>query len=164
MSLEKVFYTLAQTPLGEILMTSDGESLTGLYFSKQKHRPTRTPTWKKDPSLPLFKKTHTQVCEYMSQVRTEFDLPTRVITGTPFQQKVWKVLSQISFGTTKSYSEMARAIKAPRSVRAVGSAIGRNPLTLIIPCHRVIGSDGSLRGFAGGLKRKQALLDLERII
>lgn len=109
---------------------------------------------------PLVRAAQQQIKEYFEKQRTSFDLPI-AYTGTPFQQQVWQTLQQIGHGTTHSYAQIAHKIGNPKAVRAVGTAIGANPLPIIIPCHRVIGSNGSLRGFAGGLNTKKLLLQLE---
>lgn len=153
-------YTTVESPLGQVLMTADGQALTGLYFVGQKHQPQPSPGWKVHSGLELFKDAHVQFLEYLGGKRRDFDLPTTLV-GTPFQVRVWRAIGSIPFGSTLSYRELAERAGKPRAVRAVGAAVGRNPLTIIIPCHRVVGSNGSLTGYAGGLKRKQALLNLE---
>ena len=153
-------YTTVESALGTVLMTSDGRALTGLYFVGQKYQPQPASGWKARPGLKLFKDAHVQFIEYLGGKRQNFDLPINLL-GTPFQVRVWHAIASIPFGSTLSYREVAERAGSPKAVRAVGAAVGRNPLTIIIPCHRVVGSNGSLTGYAGGLKRKQALLNLE---
>lgn len=153
-------YANIESPLGRILLVSDGTTLTGVYFSGQKYEPVPGPDWQPDPDLNVLKTGGLQLLEYFAGDRRIFNLPVR-LCGTPFQRKVWDAISEIPLGETKTYGELARRIDRITAVRAVGAAVGRNPLTVIIPCHRVIGSDGSLTGYAGGLERKRALLALE---
>ena len=152
------------SPLGEILLVSDGETLSGLYFEGQKYIPA-LPEAEKDPSLPVFKSARAWLARYFAGEKPEADLPLRA-AGTAFQRAVWDLLKEIPYGTTATYGELAKRLAArrgrPCSARAVGAAVGRNPISLIVPCHRVLGADGSLTGYAGGLARKRALLRLER--
>jgi methylated-DNA-[protein]-cysteine S-methyltransferase len=149
------------SPLGRIMLTSDGANLTGLHFEGEKYFPRIEADWVESPSLPALLRTAGEVHDYFAGKRTAFGVPLK-LQGTPFQQRVWQALRGIACGTTVSYGEIARWLGAPRSVRAVGAAIGRNPISIIVPCHRVVGSGGALTGYAGGLDRKQALLELER--
>lgn len=153
-------YTYVDSPLGRILLTGDGSSLTGVYFLGQKYEAVPHDDWKEDRDSALFLKAGTQLSEYFAGERTTFELPLAP-AGTPFQQDVWRELSRIACGTTVTYGSVAKAVGAVSSVRAVGAAVGRNPISIIIPCHRVLGSDGSLTGYAGGLERKRKLLALE---
>ena len=116
------------------------------------------------PNHPVLNQARLQLEEYFAKERTVFDLPLDLGNGTLFQCSVWQQLVPISFGRTCSYGDIARAIANPRAVRAVGGAIGRNPISIIVPCHRVIGSNGSLTGFSGGMHRKIALLELEGVL
>lgn len=152
---ETTFYTTMPSPLGELLLTSDGTHLTGLFMTPHQHGPTRSPTWKRDDAC--LAEARRQLEEYFAGKRTTFDLPLAP-TGTAFQQRVWKALREVPFGKTASYGDIARRIGNPKGVRAVGLANGRNPISIVVPCHRVIGSDGSLTGYGGGLDRKQWLL------
>jgi len=153
-------YTEIDSPLGAILLVSDGEALTGFYFVGQKYAPPTTDPWKRNPRLKLFHDVRTQTKAYLSGRLKTFDLPIR-FEGTPFQRRVWGAIAAIPFGTTLSYSALAESIDAPSSMRAVGAATGRNPISLIVPCHRVVGRSGALTGYAGGLDRKRALLNFE---
>jgi methylated-DNA-[protein]-cysteine S-methyltransferase len=156
------YYTHVESPLGKLLMTSDGENMTGLSMPDQKHAPEINPEWTKDAAVPIFSRATAQLGEYFSGQRTNFDLPL-ALQGTDFQRSVWAALRTIPFGSTLSYSDLALRVGNARAVRAVGLANGRNPIAVIVPCHRVIGVDGSLTGYAGGLDRKQRLLSLEAI-
>jgi methylated-DNA-[protein]-cysteine S-methyltransferase len=155
------YYTYINSTLGKALLLSDGKSLTGFYLDKQKYFPKIEKTWERDDDLKLFQQTEKQITQYLAGKKQAFDLPCTFVQGTEFQQKVWKAIAKIPFGKTQSYREIAENIKSPKSVRAVGTATGRNPISIVIPCHRVIGSDGSLTGYAGGLTRKKSLLKLE---
>lgn len=154
------FTTRFHSPLGVIVLTSDGTSLTGLYFEGQKHFPAQAGTWIEDGSLPLFAEAQAQVLAYFAGARRAFDLPLAP-AGTDFQRAVWRQLEAIPYGATCPYGELARRLGRPRAARAVGAAVGRNPISIVVPCHRALGKDGSLTGFAGGLDRKRALLERE---
>jgi len=156
----KQFAQRLDSPLGPMIMVSDGKALTGLYLEGQKHFPKHAGTWIWGEELALFEKAQIQLTEYFAGKRSAFDLPLEP-TGTSFQRQVWKELEALPFGTTASYAEVARRVGRPTATRAVGAAVGRNPLTILVPCHRVLGQDGSLTGFAGGLERKEKLLALE---
>lgn len=156
-------YTDVDTPLGPILLVSDGAALTGFYFIGQKYAPETTALWRRDPGLALFRDVEAQIAAYTSGRLQTFDVPIR-FEGTPFQLRVWQAIAAIPFGTTLSYSALAERIGAPSSMRAVGAATGRNPISLIVPCHRVVGRDGALTGYAGGLDRKRVLLNFESVL
>lgn len=149
------YHTTISSPLGDLLLTSTGHALTGVYLTPHRHGPTAGGDWVRDEAP--FAEARRQLSEYFAGARTVFDLPTAA-TGTPFQQRVWQALCAIPYGHTASYGDIARAIGHPTAVRAVGLANGRNPLSIVVPCHRVIGSDGSLTGYGGGVERKQWLL------
>ncbi|MDX2233100.1 MAG: methylated-DNA--[protein]-cysteine S-methyltransferase [Hyphomonadaceae bacterium] len=146
------------SPVGPLTLVSDGVALTGVYFQKQKHGAAPTATTAPDRVIDAARK---QLDSYFTGRRASFDLPLKP-TGTAFQTRVWAALTKIPYGETRSYGAVAAAIGAPKAVRAVGAANGRNPIPIIIPCHRVIGADGALTGFGGGVARKEWLLDLER--
>jgi methylated-DNA-[protein]-cysteine S-methyltransferase len=148
-------YTTVDSPIGELLLVGDERGLSGLYMHSQRYGPERDPAWRHDPGP--FAGAATQLEEYFAGERTAFELPLAP-SGTPFQQRVWRLLREIPFGETTTYGALARAFGNPRTVRAVGLANGRNPISVIVPCHRVIGADGSLVGFGGGIERKRALL------
>ncbi len=154
------YYTFVKSPLGELLLVSDGVSLTHLAMEKQSHGPKIASDWQKNVVFPLFTQAERQLAEYFAGRRRTFDLPLHA-EGTPFQKKVWAALLTINYGETISYGELARRIGQPKAARAVGLANGRNPLSIFIPCHRVVGKSGSLTGYGGGIDRKKKLLDLE---
>lgn len=150
---------LVDTPLGPVRLARTTNGLAGLWFEGQKHHPgpLRAPLC---PDDPLLHEAAEQLRRYFAGGSASFDLPLD-LQGTPFQRSVWTALLSIPAGRTCSYGELARAIGRPRAVRAVGAAVGRNPASLVVPCHRVLGQDGSLTGYAGGVQRKQSLLSLE---
>ena len=154
-------YAYYQSPLGRILLVENAAALRALSFVGQKYEFRPGPEWTEAPDSALLARVAQQLGEYFDGKRSEFDLPL-TFQGTAFQCRVWRGLSAIPAGATISYRELAAAIGAAGSARAVAAAVGRNPISIVLPCHRVIGSDGSLTGYAGGLERKQALLDLER--
>lgn len=156
-------YTTLDSRLGQILLVSDGSLLTGAYFSGQKYELEPGPGWRPEPDLGILQDASLQLHEYFAGRRRQFDLPLH-LQGTPFQVRVWNALLEIPLGSTVSYGELAGRIKRKDAVRAVGAAVGRNPVSVIVPCHRVIGSGGSLTGYAGGLERKRALLDHEEAV
>ena len=145
-----------QSPIGRLLLTSDGTALTGLHMEVSR-KAQSTEGWKEDRMLAPLSATLQQLAEYFAGTRRNFDLPLRP-QGTVFQQRVWRELIEIPYGQTWSYGELAKRIDNPSASRAVGLANGRNPISILVPCHRVIGADGSLTGYGGGLERKQWLL------
>lgn len=155
------YYTYLESPIGRLLLTSDGASLTGLYMDAHRHGPDVLEGWVHDDQVAPFPAARQQLTDYFAGTLQEFDLPLAA-TGTEFQQKVWQELTKIPFGQTWSYGELARRIGQPTASRAVGLANGRNPISIVVPCHRVIGSNGKLVGYGGGLDRKTWLLRLER--
>ncbi|MBX9719954.1 MAG: methylated-DNA--[protein]-cysteine S-methyltransferase [Candidatus Obscuribacterales bacterium] len=191
------YYTYVDSPIGKLLLRSDGDSLISLYmeledidYTPAMFRPLHAeqgrlginleaavpPTARAssnakmlskvlvnermDESLPVFKKTISQLSEYFFEGRKNFELPLEM-EGTAFQKSVWTELLSIPYGTVRSYGEMARLLGNPAASRAVGLANGRNPISIVVPCHRVIGSNGSLTGYGGGVNRKKFLLNLE---
>jgi len=154
------FYSIFESPVGPLLLMSDAISLIGLHTDNDKHRPVVQPDWVRNDSVAPFAQTVAQLRAYFDGRRTEFDLPLAP-RGTEFQIKVWRELCNIRYGETISYAELARRIGRPTASRAVGHSNARNPISIIVPCHRVIGADNSLTGYAGGLDRKLALLALE---
>ena len=156
----KTVYSTFESPVGPLLLMSDGTSLTGLHTDNDKHRPAMAPDWIHDDNVPPFAQVKAQLRDYFEGRLTEFDLPLAP-QGTAFQMTVWQELRNIPFGETISYAELARRIGRPTASRAVGHSNARNPISIIVPCHRVIGADNSLTGYAGGLDRKRALLALE---
>ncbi len=152
-------YRYASSPIGDILIAGDDEGLRFIGFPEGKGRIEPEAGWTKQATA--FEDVVSQLGEYFAGKRTRFDLKLAP-TGTPFQLAVLNALQQIPYGKTCSYSDIASRIGKPKAVRAVGAANGRNPLPIVIPCHRVIGSNGSLTGFGGGLPVKQYLLGLEQ--
>jgi len=147
-------------PLGEMIVAASDRGITGIWFEGQKHLPDHS-HWAVDESDPLLKEAVAQLGDYFGGRRTSFDLPLDLQAGTPFQQSVWHALLAIPHGTKTTYSTVSREIGAPQAARAVGAAVGRNPVSIVVPCHRVLGAGGALTGYAGGLDRKNALLKLE---
>lgn len=154
-------YAVLATPIGELTLVGDGHALTGCYFGAQRHLPHIESFGVQDDSL--FPVARQQLTEYFEGRRTTFDIPLAPV-GTAFQKRVWEQLRLIPYGETRSYLQISAALGGPTLTRAVGAANGRNPLGVIVPCHRVIGANGSLTGYAGGLSRKQYLLELEGVL
>lgn len=152
-----VYYTFTESPIQQLMLTSDGEALTGLRMVEHRHAPEMTEAWKLDNKAKPFAEAKRQLEAYFKGKLTEFDLPLNM-PGTDFQKTVWQELQKIPFGVTMSYGEMARHIGNPNGARAVGAANGRNPISIIVPCHRLIGSTGKLTDYGGGLARKNWLL------
>jgi methylated-DNA-[protein]-cysteine S-methyltransferase len=155
------------TPLGAITASAENEALTGLWFVGQKYYPARTDTWVLAPDHPVFATLRVWLSHYFSGMES---LPGLRLEpqGTPFQKAVWDILLKIPFGQITTYGEIAKKIAAARglpsmSAQAVGGAVGHNPISILIPCHRVVGSNKSLTGYAGGLDKKKALLLLEHV-
>ena len=153
-----MLYTTFDSPIGELLALGDGRALHGLYMQGGRTAIAVGPDWER--SGELFADVREQLADYFAGGRTAFDLPL-AMTGSPFQRRVWRALQEIPYGETTSYGELARRIGIPSASRAVGVANGHNPVAVIVPCHRVIGADGSLTGYGGGLERKRLLLELE---
>jgi methylated-DNA-[protein]-cysteine S-methyltransferase len=150
-----------ETPLGPMIVAATARGVAGIWFEQQKHLPDCS-AWPYAPHHPVLREAQAQLRAYFAGERTTFDLPLDVQGGTPFQQAVWHALLAIPHGTTTTYREVGERAGRPGAMRAIGAAVGRNPLSIVVPCHRVLGSDGSLTGYAGGLERKRALLQLER--
>jgi methylated-DNA-[protein]-cysteine S-methyltransferase len=150
-------YCHVDSPIGRLLLTSDGDALTGLYMDTPSKSPTLSSGWTEQPSAGPLPEATRQLQEYFTGRRQSFELPLK-LQGTEFQKRVWTQLTKIPFGATWSYGQLAKTLDNPNACRAVGLANGRNPIAVIVPCHRVIGADGSLTGFGGGIPRKQWLL------
>lgn len=152
-----------ESPLGRVLLAATDQGLAGVWFEDQKHFPdlSRVPA---QPGHPTLVAAARQLQQYFAGQRKVFELPLDLRAGTAFQQSVWQALLRIPAGTTASYGALSQQIERPRAVRALGAAVGRNPVSVIVPCHRVLGADGSLTGYAGGLHRKTALLQLEGVL
>jgi len=157
-TLTQVYYTTLESPVGQLLLAGDSTALRGVSFESSKRAATPRPEWKQSKSE--FAQVIRQLEAYFRGELKQFDLPLE-LDGTEFQLRVWNALRAIPYGETISYAQLAERIGNPKAVRAVGLANGSNPIPIIVPCHRVIGSDGSLTGFGGGLCTKQKLLDLE---
>lgn len=151
------------SPLGPMLLAASEAGLAGVWFDQQRHMPDST-GWQQNEQHPVLKSAALQLSEYFAGTRTQFDLPLDWSHGTAFQQSVWRALLSIPRGLTTSYGALSLRCGHATAIRAVGSAIGRNPFTIVVPCHRVLGKDGSLTGYAGGLERKVALLQLEGVL
>jgi methylated-DNA-[protein]-cysteine S-methyltransferase len=156
---DALLHTTIESPVGELLLVGDGERLLGLHMQAGR-RPGHVPPDSRAASEP-FAAAREQLGEYFAGERTEFDLPLAPV-GTAFQQEVWSALREIPYAQTASYGELAEGIGRPGASRAVGMANGRNPISIVVPCHRVIGASGDLTGYAGGVERKRFLLELER--
>lgn len=151
------------SPLGPVLLARTPQGLCGAWFEGQRHMPDPShfaPDLAR-PGDPLLQAAARQLQAYFLGQRQHFDLPLDLSAGTPFQQSVWRALLQLAHGQLGSYGALAQGLGKPTATRAVGAAVGRNPVSVIVPCHRVLGSTGQLTGYAGGLWRKQALLQLE---
>ena len=156
--------TSTSTRLGTVRLAASPQGLVGLWFDGQRHQPAQLDgphAWPQDLHHPVLVAAIEQLHQYLRGERTGFELPLDLAGGTPFQQDVWRALLSIGCGHTTSYGALSQQLGRPAAVRAVGAAVGRNPVSVVVPCHRVLGRDGSLTGYAGGLERKAALLRLE---
>ncbi len=155
---------LAQTsttsPLGRLVLAASSSGLAGVWFDDQSDQPDLS-ACPLVPNHPVLQAAIAQLAQYFAGQRHSFDVPLDLSAGSAFQQSVWQALLTLPFGQTCSYGALSNTIGQPKAVRAVGAAIGRNPVSVIVPCHRVIGANGSLTGYSGGLHRKTALLKLE---
>jgi len=149
------------SPLGTMRLVARGGALVGAYFDGQKYDAREGDGWREAPGDAVLREAGRQFDEYFAGKRARFDLALEPV-GTEFQQRVWRAIAGVPAGETTSYGEIARRLGCPSSVRAVGAAIGRNPLIVVVPCHRIVGAGGALTGYAGGLERKRALLALEQ--
>ncbi len=153
-----------ESPLGPVRLAASPIGLCGLWFEGQQHQPAQLDgpgAWPMRAAHPLLVTAADQLADWLVGERHRFDLPLDLSGGTPFQQAVWRALLDIAWGQTRSYGQVAQAAGAPAAVRAVGAAVGRNPISLVVPCHRVLGAAGALTGYAGGLERKRSLLEHE---
>jgi methylated-DNA-[protein]-cysteine S-methyltransferase len=153
-------HAVVETPLGEITIVASGGSVVGLYFPHHWYRPAAETFGVLAAGDELLGRAAAQLREYLDGERIAFDLPTAT-AGDPFQEEVWSVLNRIPRGGTTTYGAIAETLGDRSLAQKVGQAVGRNPLCVIVPCHRVVGADGSLTGYAGGLRRKKYLLELE---
>lgn len=148
------------SPMGNLTLAAHEDALVGVWFDGQKHQPDPT-GWRVAATHPVLCAAAEQLRQYFAGERRHFDLPLSLAGGTEFQQRVWRRLLDIAPGTTTSYGALSQQLGQPSAVRAVAAAIGRNPISIVVPCHRVLGATGALTGYAGGLQRKAALLQLE---
>ncbi|CDO89021.1 cysteine methyltransferase [Mycobacterium triplex] len=155
-------HTVIDSPLGELTLVADGNALTGVYFRYHWHPPTADALGRyiEPDADELFCHTGEQLREYLTGQRTRFDLPISLV-GDPFRRRIWDLLADIGYGQTKTYGELAAQLGDGTTAYEVGQSVGRNPLSIVVPCHRVVGKDGALTGYAGGLKCKRFLLNLE---
>ena len=153
-------YKEINSPVGKLKLIASASALVGVLWERENTNRVTLDAQNHDPHHPILVEAERQLSEYFAGKRTQFELPLEP-RGTEFQKKVWRSLRQIPFGETKSYVEIARTIGSPRASRAVGAANGKNPLSIVVPCHRVIGANGALTGFGGGLETKAQLLALE---
>jgi methylated-DNA-[protein]-cysteine S-methyltransferase len=154
--------TTIKTPLGDVIAAANDRALTGLWFCGQKHFPVDTAAWLTDAKQPVFTALREWLAAYFGGTKPATTMRLEP-AGTAFQQSVWAVLRKVSYGKTTTYGALAAKLGGT-GARAVGSAVGRNPVSIIVPCHRVLGANGSLTGYAGGLDRKTALLTLEGVL
>jgi methylated-DNA-[protein]-cysteine S-methyltransferase len=143
-----------------MLLAAANGQLVGVWFEGQRHQPDLS-LWPVRPEEPVLQETRRQLAGYFAGTRTTFDLPLYLSSGTEFQQAVWRCLLTVTQGSTCSYSQLSALVGRPSAVRAAAGAVARNPLSVVVPCHRVLGSNGAMTGYAGGLTRKAALLTLE---
>jgi methylated-DNA-[protein]-cysteine S-methyltransferase len=156
---EQRVHTVVNSPIGPLRLVATDGALSGLYLDAQRHLPDEATFGPRDDGP--FGEVATQLEMYFAGERTDFDVPLR-LEGTDFQRGVWEALRKIPYGETCSYGELAARVGSPGASRAVGLASGHNPIAIIVPCHRVVGADGRLTGYGGGLERKRFLLDLEQ--
>jgi len=156
------YYDTFQSPHGRMLLVATEDGVSGVYFVGQKYFPEKEKEWQRGPDHLPLQQVKRELAEYFTGRRKRFEVALDP-AGTLFQRSVWKAISKVGFGKTISYAELAEKAGCPGSARAAGAATGRNPISIIVPCHRIVGSDGSLTGYAGGLKRKRALHALEGI-
>ncbi|HEY2893804.1 MAG TPA: methylated-DNA--[protein]-cysteine S-methyltransferase, partial [Pirellulales bacterium] len=142
-----IYYSYIESPLGRMFVRGDGQFVTGLFMPQHKGWRGADPAWRESDEP--FYAVREQLAEYFAGQRQQFDVPLK-LAGTPFQQRVWQELLRIPFGTTITYAQLAHRVGQPTASRAVGNANGRNPISIIVPCHRVIGANGKLTGYAGG--------------
>jgi methylated-DNA-[protein]-cysteine S-methyltransferase len=155
----RTIYTQLPSPLGDLLVVTRGEALAGLYFPEHRRGPVIAGTWERAGAAPAL--LSDELAAYFAGALLTFSVPLDP-TGTPFQHEVWAALRGVGHGATTTYRDLAGTIGRPTAARAVAGAVARNPISVVVPCHRVVGSDGALTGYAGGIERKRHLLELER--
>jgi len=158
--MTQLFYKEIASPVGTLKLVASSDALVAVLWKRERRNRVKLDAMTSAPQQPILLAAERQLAEYFAGARTEFDLPLQP-DGSEFQKKVWQALREIPFGQTRSYLDLAKAVGSSKAARAVGAANGKNPLSIIVPCHRVVGSNGSLTGFAGGLETKAALLALE---
>lgn len=156
--MDTIWYDNLATPIGSLRLVADDQGLREIWFETGRHQREPAPSWTRSAEALAFARV--QLEQYFAGTRQVFELPLHPL-GTPFQLAVWRELARIPYGATISYGELARRLGQPQAMRAVGAANGRNPLPIVLPCHRVIGANGSLTGFGGGLPTKRFLLAME---
>jgi methylated-DNA-[protein]-cysteine S-methyltransferase len=156
-----LFYKEMKSPVGKLKLVANTNALVAILWERERPNRIKLAMLKCDPQQPILVETERQLQEYFAGTRNEFQLPLEP-AGTEFQKKVWRALREIPFGQTRSYLDLAKSIGSAKAVRAVGAANGKNPLSIVVPCHRVIGANGALTGFAGGVEVKAKLLAHER--
>ena len=154
------YYDTYESPQGTMLLVATEDGICGVFFVGQKYYPEKERAWKHKPRHALLKQAKRELAEYFAGKRRRFEVALDP-DGTPFQRSVWKAICRVGFGKTLSYGALAEKAGRAGSARAAGAATGRNPISIVVPCHRIVGSNGSLTGYAGGLNRKRALLALE---
>jgi methylated-DNA-[protein]-cysteine S-methyltransferase len=154
------YYDFCESPHGQMLLVARGDAVCGVYFRGQKYYPQLASTLRRDAEHAPLRQARRELAEYFAGERKRFEVALAP-DGTPYQLAVWNAISTVGFGQTISYAELAHRAGSPGTARAAGAATGRNPIGIIVPCHRIVGSDGSLTGYAGGLAIKRALLALE---
>lgn len=155
-----LFYKEMESPVGKLKLVASANALIAVLWERERPNRVKLAMLQHDPQQPILIETERQLREYFAGTRNQFDLPLEP-TGTEFQKKVWRALQEIPFGQTRSYLDLAKSIGSAKAVRAVGAANGKNPLSIVVPCHRIVGANGTLTGFAGGLEAKAKLLALE---
>ena len=164
MHQELLQYKFHPSPLGQLTLVTSSRGICGIYFHDQRSY-HGTAGWQATQDHALLDNAASQLDEYFAGRRKQFDLPLDLeVKGTPFQREVWLELLNIDFGSTSTYGRHAGLLAKPRAMRAVGAAIGKNPISIVVPCHRVLGSNGALTGYDGGLDRKKYLLELEGVL
>jgi methylated-DNA-[protein]-cysteine S-methyltransferase len=159
--MAEIKFKIIKSPVGHLKIVVTDRALIAILWDNEKPNRVKLDAMREDNNDALILEIEKQLNEYFQKKRKVFNLPIEM-QGTPFQRDVWRLLSEIPYGSTCSYQEIAHQLQHPKAVRAVGAANGRNPISIIIPCHRVIAANGSLSGFAGGIERKKILLDLEK--
>src|SRR5258706_15226735 len=153
-------YFIMKSPIDDLMLAADASALTGVYFAGCDHVPAASSRWTLNAQHPVLRQAAKQLQEYFAGKRESFSLPLR-LDGADFQKRVWREIALIPYGETITYGDLAKRAGAPEAIRAAGTSTGRNPMSIIVPCHRVVGKNGDLRGFAGGLERKRDLVELE---